>query len=42
MMRIVVAFVLVLFGLAVTLVLAQRRGPKVPEGVTVLFVFKTA
>ncbi len=35
MMRIVVAFVLVLFGLAVTLVLAQRRGPKVPESVTV-------
>lgn len=35
MMRIMVAFVLVLFGLAVTLVLAQRRGPKVPEGVTI-------
>ena len=35
MMRIVVALVLVLFGLAVPLVLAQRRGPKVPEGVTV-------
>lgn len=32
MMRIVVALVLVLFGFAVTLVLAQRRGPKVPEG----------
>lgn len=35
MTRITVAVVLVLFGLAVTLVLAQRRGPKVPEDVTV-------
>ena len=35
MTRITVTFVLILCFLAVTSVLAQRRGPKVPEGVTV-------